>query len=77
MWSKVKGTQNAEETQSERQDKAEGLDNVHDRDSDSDEVQYPGLKVVLPSVLSVCLAVFLTALVSLLNRIRKIHDRQQ
>ena len=32
--------------------------------SDTDESQYPGLKIVLPTVLSVCLVVFLSALVS-------------
>ena len=70
MWSKVKRTQSADETQSECKDAPEQLDSV--QNSDSDETKYPGLKIVLPTVLSVCLAVFLTALVSLLSRLPRI-----
>ena len=75
MWSKVKRTRSAEETQSERKAEPEELDNVHN--SDSDEMQYPGFKVVLPTVLSVYSALFLAALVSLLSHPPRImiYDR--
>lgn len=67
LWSKAERTQSAQETQSERKDESGQLDNIHS--SDTDVAQYPGLKIVLPTVLSVCLAVFLTALVSMLRRL--------
>ena len=69
FWSKAKRIQAAEETQAERKDEPEQLDNAHKRDSD--EAQYPGLKILLPTVLSVCLGVFLPALVYLLSRLLK------
>ena len=70
LWSKAKRTQSAQETHSERKDEPDQLDDVHS--SDTDVAQYPGLKIVLPTVLSVCLAVFLTALVSLLRRLQRV-----
>ena len=70
LWSKAERTQSAQENKSERKDEPEQLDNLNS--SDTDAAQYPGLKIVLPTVLSVCLAVFLTALVSLLSRLPRI-----
>lgn len=42
----------------------EKTDNSHVTDTHTDVKEYPGLKIVLPIVLSVCLVVFLAALVS-------------
>ena len=67
LWSKAKRTQSAIETQSAGKDEPKQLEKAHS--SDTDIAQYPGLKIVLPAVLSVCLAVFLTALVSLRSRL--------
>ncbi len=63
LWSKAKHTQDAELSQSERKDEIESQGNA--QRSNIDEAQYPGLKTVLPVVLSVCGVGFLTALVSL------------
>lgn len=60
LWSKAKRAPSATSAQphSPEPEKVEDV-----QSSDTDEAQYPGLAVVLPTVLSVCLAVFLTALV--------------
>ena len=63
FWSKAKNTQDTELSQSERKDEIESRGNAER--SNIDEAQYPGLKIVLPVVLSVCGVGFLTSLVSL------------
>ena len=65
VWSKSKSTPNAEQTELERKDEINPQDVASG--TDSSEAQYPSFKIVLPTVLSVCLTVFLTALVSLLS----------
>lgn len=60
LWLKVKRATSAESHSPERDpEKKEDA-----QSSEIDETEYPGLAVTLPTVLSVCLAVFLTALVS-------------
>ncbi|MCJ1476235.1 hypothetical protein MMC13_004901 [Lambiella insularis] len=68
FWSKVKRTSAAADvTQAERKEEPQQLDSTPpvisgDNDHEEGEAEYPGLKVVIPSVLSVCLAGFLTSL---------------
>ena len=66
-WSKSKTTLSAEETELECRDEVKEQDIA--QENDASEAQYPAFKIVLATVLSVCLAVFLTALVSLLGRV--------
>ena len=63
-WSRKKSAQVSTTVQTELPE-AEKPEDAHS--SHTDEVIYPGLKVVLPTVFGVCLAVFLTALVRLFN----------
>ena len=64
LWSRKKSTQvpTSAQTGLPEPEKPEDAHSSH-----TDEITYPGLKVVLPTVLAVCLAVFLTALVRLFN----------
>ena len=71
LWSKKKSAQPPTSVQTavsepEKQEDA--------RISDTDTIVYPGLKIVLPTVLAVCLAVFLSALVCLFTRTRTVHS---
>ena len=70
LWSKSKSTPSAEQTELGRKDEVKPQDVASG--TDSSEAQYPGFRIVLPTVLSVCLTVFLTALVSLLSHLLKI-----
>jgi MFS family permease len=67
LWSKSKSMPSAEQTELERKDEIKPQDIASG--TDSSEAQYPGFKIVLPTVLSVCLTVFLTALVGLLSHL--------
>lgn len=66
LWSKAKNVPDVEGTELASNDGIQQQDTIgtKSRTVDSKEEDYPGLKVVLPTVLSVCLTVFLTALVS-------------
>lgn len=63
MWSKTKSSPSSEEPQPQSRDEVQKLEKGPA--AEDNEVQYPERKVALPVVLSICLAVFLTALVSL------------
>lgn len=75
LWSKANPAQSSKENQTERNDEPEKLANNGDSvdDSVSDVAEYPGQRVVLLTVLSICLAVFLTALVSLISRLLRLE----
>ena len=62
-WSKKKNTEGATIDETHAKDEIQQTD-TSQRD-ESDEKEYPGRKIVLPVILSVCAAGFLTALVSL------------
>ena len=70
LWSKSKSTPST--TELERKDESKPLDIASGNDASEAQLEYPGLKVVLPTVLSVCLTIFLTALVSLLSHFLEI-----
>lgn len=61
-WSKSNADAGAKESQSEPKDEPPKQESGQGQEED--EAQYPSLKVVVPILLSICLAVFLTALVS-------------
>ena len=67
LWSRKKGAQVPTNIQNEHPEPEKTEDA---RISDEDITIYPGLKIVLPTVLAVCGVVFLTALVRLLTRPR-------
>lgn len=67
LWSKSKVTSSVDATELVSIDKLEPRDVSNG--IESREIEYPGSKIVLPTVLSVCLTVFLTALVSLFSHI--------
>lgn len=66
LWSKNKCAQVPTSSIQTESPELEKPEDTHISDTE-ETIIYPGLKVVLPTVLAVCLAVFLTALVCLFH----------